>query len=420
MPKTRRRAGFSLLELLVAMSIFTLIGVGLVTLLARTSEFTRAGTSKTETLDALQTFTETFDRDVAGLYTTPASETGTPDVRLYSDVASADVDGDGRKDVPIRRLMFVRLIEQEATSPATREAGTTVGAEEYLDLDRDAEEAAAGKLRATGGLMEVFWTAVPESADDLAVMTLYRACRSPIGPPPPVPAPGVPGGVVDPAATPSLLPVRSGNDLTAAGMPERGPLDLPEIRSVARPVLAGVLHFGVEFWGRKTETWDPAEPPPKGPLLVWDSSRGILAKGKGVEGFFLAQGPDSLDDPGDDTFPRRIRVTVVVEEVGRGAVRGRLFSELAPDSKTVELYDASFLPANDTTRRYIKIGAEWIAFDNVDGNRLTGCSRGVRGTVAGAHSQGAVVHYGRTVVKEYAVATFRDAYRDELPALTGR
>ena len=42
-PTARRRAdaSFSLLELLVAMSIFSLIGVGLVTLLSRTSEFTR-------------------------------------------------------------------------------------------------------------------------------------------------------------------------------------------------------------------------------------------------------------------------------------------------------------------------------------------------------------------------------------------
>jgi hypothetical protein len=290
-----------------------------------------------------------------------------------------------------------------------------------VDQQDDAAEGAAGKLRPTGGLMEVFWTAVPESNDDLAVMTLYRGVRSPIGTPPSVaPGPGgaAPAGLA--AGPPSLLPVRAGTDAMAAGMAERGPLDLPEIRSVARPVLAGVLHFGVEFWGRKTETWDPGEPPPKGPLEGWDSTRGVLAKGKGTEGFFLARSADSLDDPGDDTYPRRLRVTLVVEEVGRNALTGRLFGELAADSKIVELYDARFLPATDTARRFVKIGAEWIEFETVEGNRLQGCRRGARGTVAAAHSQGARVHHGRTIVKEYAVATFRDAYRDELPALTGR
>lgn len=402
------RAGFSLIELLVAMSIFSVIGVGLVTLLARTSEFSRAGAAKTETLDALQTFTETFDRDVSGLHTVPSSETGRPDVRLYSDTAGCDVDGDGRKDLPIRRLMFVRMIRDEATSPLTRLAGAEVGGEAWVDDQDDADEGAKGELRPTGGLMEVFWTAVPVSADDLAVGTLYRATRSPIG--------SVPGG------TPSLLPVRAAADVNAAGAAERSLVDLPEIQKAGRPVLTGVLYFGVEFWARKTETWDTSFAPPKGPLQVWDSSRGILPKGKGVEGFWFAQGGagDSLDDPTDDTFPRRIRVTVVVEEVGQGPQTGRLYAPLAADAKTIELYDTRFLPATDTTRRHVKIGAEWIEFESVDGNRITGCRRGARGTVAQEHPAGSYVHHGRTVVKEYPVATFRDAYRDELPALTGR
>ena len=70
------RAGFSLLELLVAMSIFSVISVGIITLLARVSEFTQSGSSKTETLDALQTFTQSFARDVSGIQTMAESDTG--------------------------------------------------------------------------------------------------------------------------------------------------------------------------------------------------------------------------------------------------------------------------------------------------------------------------------------------------------
>jgi len=46
--------------------------------------------------------------------------------------------------------------------------------------------------------------------------------------------------------------------------------------------------------------------------------------------------------------------------------------------------------------------------------------RGARGTTAVAHKSGARIHHGRTFVQEYDVATFRDTYRDELGAKTGR
>ncbi len=91
-----------------------------------------------------------------------------------------------------------------------------------------------------------------------------------------------------------------------------------------------------------------------------------------------------------------------------------------PDASVVEVSDVRFIPATDTTQRFVKIGPEWIEFTAVDGARITGCKRGVRGTTAVAHEHGARVHYGRTVVREIAVSTFRDAYRDELPTITGR
>ena len=41
-------------------------------------------------------------------------------------------------------------------------------------------------------------------------------------------------------------------------------------------------------------------------------------------------------------------------------------------------------------------------------------------TEAQAHTSGSPVHYGRTVVREYGIAAFRDAYRDELGSKSGR
>lgn len=402
--------GFSLIELLVAMSIFSVMGIAIVTLLARASEFSRSGTSTTDTLDSLQTFTETFTKDVAGIYSRPESDDRAPDVRLWSDVVKSDLNGDGKPDSPIRRLVFVRMVPDEATSALTRNAGTVVGAKEYIDQTNDLAEAEAKKLRPTRGLMEVFWTAVPESAEDPAVMTVYRGVRSPIGRKDPFP----------------LFPAKPASDPSARGAVERGPVDLPEIRQAARPVLSGVLFFGLDFWARRTETWDTSEAPPKGPLQTWDSTRGIMRKDKGLDGFWFAkasgaQEKSSLDDPDDDTFPRKIRVTLVVEETGQAARVGRLQEELPADATFIEVSDTAFLPATDTTRRFVKVGAEWIEFTGIEsGRRITGCKRGARGTTPTTHPMGTKVHHGRTIVREIPVATFRDAYRDELPAITGR
>lgn len=401
----RNHRGFSLIELLVAMSIFSVIGIAIISLLAKSTEFSRSGTSTSETLDSLQTFTEAFTADAGRIYSRAESDKGPTNVRLWSDVVPSDVDGDEKPDGRVRRLAFVAMVPNEATDPVTRAAGAAVGGKDVVDQVKDLEEAAKGSLRATGGLMEVFWTAIPESKDDLAVLTLYRGVRTPIGGP----------GSFFPSKAygPSALPA------------ERGPANLPEVRAVARPLLGGVLYFGVDFWARRTESWDPTIVPPKGPIQIWDSTRGILRKGSGLDGFYYAkeaaaQGVSSVDDPTDDTFPRRMRVTLVVEETGQAARTGTLMQDIAPDVGTIELSDTKFIPASDTTQRFVKIGPEWIGFESVDGNRITGCRRGQRGTTAQAHSFGARVHHGRTVVREIGVATYRDAYRDELPTNVGR
>ena len=409
-PTLRRRAaedGFSLIELLVAMGIFSVIGIAIVALLARASDFSRAGTATTEQLDALQTFTEAFSLDATGIYTRADSDNGAPAVRMYSDLAKCDIDADGKPDASVRRLMFVRMVTDEATAAVSRTAGTVIGAKEYLDQSKDVEESAKGALKATGGLEEVFWTAVPENKDDLALMALYRGVRSPIGGPQ------------------SFFPTKPASDPSARGPQDRGPLHLSEVRAVSQPMLSGVLYFGVEFWARRTETWDPTVVPPKGPLQVWDSTRGVLPKGQRFDGFYYAKQAGSQDrpsllDPTDDTYPRRIRVTLVVEESGQAARKGLLMGELSADATYIEVSSTAFIPATDTSQRFVKIGSEWIEFTSLENARLTGCKRGVRGTLAQTHPHGEPVHYGKTVVREVNVPTFRDAYRDELPTMVGR
>jgi prepilin-type N-terminal cleavage/methylation domain-containing protein len=415
---TRLRAtdGYTLIELLLAMALFASLSTGLVALLARSSDFLASGASQTETMDSIQTFAEAFGADVATMESRPDCETGRPDVRLYCDWAGCKLANDRtRPDLMIQRLFFVRAIPGEIGTPAGRRSGVDVKADKYLEQSvDDAKNIAEGKLKASGGLMEVFWTSMPESPDDMAVMQIWRGFRAP------------PGDAPGPGGSKSLLPKRAWRDPSATAA-DRGPCDAAEIRARARPVLSGVLFFGVEFWARRTTTWDPSmRASDGGPLYTWDSTRGIMTQGdQDSDSFYLSkrrgfQESPSLDDPTDDVFPRKIRATCVVEELGRNARVGYLEDDLAPDAKSISVADTKFFPASETSRRYLKIDAEWMEVGVPDGHTIPVLRRGARGTVAEKHAAGARVHHGRTFVQEYDVATFRDAIGDELGSRTGR
>ena len=400
-------AGYTLIELLLAMSLFSAIATGLIALLARSSDFLTSGASQTETMDATQTFAEAFGDDISAMASRADSDTGRPDVRLFCDWAGVDINEDKRPDLNLQRLFFVRTIRNDAATEAGQSAGVAVSAKEYLNQVADAKKVADGTLKASGGLMEVFWMAMPESASDPAVMQLWRGYRAP------------PGGAN------SLLPVKGGRDAFAKNS-EKGPTSPVEVRAVAKPILSGVLFFGVDFWSRRTNTWDPkVKAGEGGPIPTWDSTRGILPSSTDLDGFVFSKmsGPQdttSLNDTTDDTFPRKIRVTCVLEELGRNARVGWLDEDLAADSKSIPCSDTRFFPASDTAQRYVKIDGEWIEVGVPSGGSIPVLRRGARGTIATAHKASARVHHGRTFVQEYDVATFRDTYRDELGASTGR
>jgi prepilin-type N-terminal cleavage/methylation domain-containing protein len=418
MKSRRAPAGYTLIELLLAMALFASLSTGLIALLARSSDFLASGASQTETMDSIQTFAEAFGADVATLESRYASETGRPDVRMYSDWVGCKLAVDRtRPDLSIQRLFFVRSIPGEVGTSAGRRSGLDVKSDRYLEQSpEDAKNVAEGKLRATGGLMEVFWTAIPESTDDLAVMQIYRGFRAP---------PGEPEGPPVLGASRSLIPRKSFRD-PAGTAAEKGPFDAADIRARARPVLSGVLYFGVDFWSRRTNTWDSSmRASDGGPFATWDSTRGIMSQGEDPDSFYLSkrkgfQDTTSIDDPTDDVFPRKIRATCVVEELGRNARVGYLEDVLAADAKSMLVSDVKFFPASETTKRYLKIDGEWMEVGVPDGHTIPIVKRGVRGTTATKHDPGARVHHGRTFVQEYDVATFRDAIGDELGTRTGR
>src|SRR5207247_1051778 len=90
--RTKRSSGYSLIELLLAMALFSALSTGLIALLARSSEFLASGASQTETMDSIGTFAQAFGADVAAMASRPDSDTGLPAVRLYCDSADCDVN----------------------------------------------------------------------------------------------------------------------------------------------------------------------------------------------------------------------------------------------------------------------------------------------------------------------------------------
>lgn len=405
-PRTRH-SGYTLIELLLAMALFSALSTGLIALLARSSEFLASGASQTETMDSIGTFAEAFGGDVATMASRADAENGRPDVRLFCDWADCDVDGDKKPDAVIERLFFVRAIPNASSSDSAWSSGVQIGAKDYLNQIDDAKKVTNASLKASGGLMEVFWTAVPESTDDLAVMQIWRGYRAP---------PGGPG---------SLFPLKGAKDPVAPAS-EKGPVNKVDVRAVAKPMLSGVLFFGVDFWARRTTTWDhKVRPRDNGPLATWDSTRGILPLGEDLDSFWFSkrtgmQDQTSLNDPTDDTYPRKIRVTCVIEELGRNARVGYLTDDLPPDVKSIPCADTRFFPAIDTAQRFVKIEAEWIEVGLPDRGSFPVVRRGARGTLPALHRAGSKVHHGRSFVQEYDVAAFRDTYRDELGANTSR
>ncbi|MCA8942035.1 MAG: hypothetical protein KDB80_05690, partial [Planctomycetes bacterium] len=169
---------------------------------------------------------------------------------------------------------------------------------------------------------------------------------------------------------------------------------------VTEVVATGLLHVEFALWSPNTRSWG-AQPAAGGPEFVWDSARaGLLTDPESQfpreESFGLDLGPASLRDTRDDVFPRWIRVTVTVARSSHEPPEAFLVDAITVDAKQLRLTRVDNLPKVSESR-YLKIGSEWVRYNDVRGDLLTGVSRGLRGTIAKPHERGVSVRAGRTV-----------------------
>ena len=391
---------FTLLEVLVAMSLFTVVGFAVVLLMKAGVDMWVGGNAISQQEDRLEQSLPRLDDDVR-MVSIPALadlipfDPENPDPRtepsplpainrMISGVHSYKI---GERTVPSRYWAFVREIGPTELDAYVRRAGTNREADAYIDGKNDEEEFKEKKHKATGGLMEVLWIYLPDEKQP-GVGSLCRSFRSPIG------------------GKDTLLDPKNHADL-----------DVVRTKIKPEPILSNILYFDIWFWTEFTTTWNgelTVTQRPKagqdgkvrlftsGPSYTWDSTRAILSK----KDFGMALGPQSIGFMSDDIWPRRVRVRVAVAEEDTELAKG------IGDAGPFTVVSTDFaVGRGDIAGDYFKIGDEWIQVAGRDVRQLDHFlvdRRGALGTNAVAHGRGKTVYYGRMMDFVLSIPSFRD------------
>lgn len=353
-----RPPGFTLIELLAATALFTVLGAMLFQVVSGALDLWTRGERLRELEERAEAVLELVTEDLRHLWCGPVGA-GEAQGRLLIDwreerEAGASAGGSGGRRSSV--LRFSRLLHESRQSPWLRRAGETAAAEGVADLLGEADPAS---LRPTGGLAESLYATARLPGQSLPA--LLRRVRTPIG--------GA-GSLLEPG-----LPARE-DDLLAAAL-----------------VLApDVLHFGVLAWGPETTVWESGPAAPGAPALAaWDSTRALVPPGDASFPYGLS--PASLFDGRDDLFPVALRVDLVLESgSGGGGAPARLGEPMGPESTRLTL--AAALGGESREPDLVWIDGEWLAVTAHDGRILT-VERGLRGTLAAAHDEGARVRIGQ-------------------------
>ena len=418
-----RRAdrGFSLLEILIAMAIFSVLGTMVVFFLRQSLDIFYTGTRESAQLDRQDSVLPQIRVDLSSLVLPPSFQAPAPPpddavldrrgqakppppppvwVRVRAGYLKLkQVTIEGYKDYPCPYFAFVVADAGEWSSRLKRRAGETpVQGKELQALTPKTVREGDKDTRylPTGGLTEVVWIAVPEAVmrdeGDMdrvsfpGILTLYRGYRTPIGHP-----------------EKSLL------------LPES--LDTPaKIKASCTKIADGLVHFGATWRRVFAENWDTElgiglgeKAPYVGP--IWDSTRAL------DKDWPLHKGPQSLGDPSDDIFPAFVRLEATLAaltQFGPGRGELRLQEGCTVDQTEIVVGNTDLLmQPNLGKERWIKIDREWMQYEVRDVDYTTGkvrVRRGMRGTKKEPHSAGDWCYIGTVSTLEMRLPMFRDTY----------
>ena len=398
----RGTGGYTLLEVVIAVGILTLLGSGLATLLTQGISIWRRAENRGRVYDQARILLERMAEDIRSSVVLSDSGGGDAWVRFI-----CDEDLQGRQ-----RLRFVRTISAETSDAILRHGGKTLSLKSpaVYDGNNDSKEARHGRLGAPGGLMEVIYLRDPR----LSQTYLWRGFRSPVGGMRSLVNKEVPGeekladlaDVIIDLEKKALGVAMTGEEQETHLDREAQALDDFEwnMEQLGRPLTDGVLFLGFSFWGPTTNTWDESEKPlqvvggrrSSGPLFHWDSTRAILNWTGGDSDEFMFRSSDgSLTDSSDDIFPEQVEITLVLRDDNSESFY--LLDRISKGDQSFRVSKSFSLPENEADR-YLLVGGEWMYMRDVNGTRVTieSYGRGRRGTEATSHLQGERVDLGAT------------------------
>src|SRR2546427_2881434 len=273
----RRRAlcasgfgGYTILEMLIAMSLLVLLGGGLVTLLRQSISIWSTAENRGRVYEEARAVLDRIADDVRSTVIRSHAAGDDAWVEFLAD------SGPGGK----QRLRFVRAISGETADSILRKGGSylSIRAPASYDGHEDTQEADEGYLAAPGGLMEVLYAQDPRPEK----RWLWRGVRSPVGGPESL---FIDRNVDEERAIQLKAETKGAR---AAKKPEDAipsePLPADEVKdfylgAVAVPISKNVLFLGFSFWSPFTTTWRDVPPLryPKpgqdsGPTPFWDST----------------------------------------------------------------------------------------------------------------------------------------------------
>lgn len=345
-----RRAGFTLVELLLAVGLFTILLVALMRLVDTSLGIWRRTDESRELSELGNAVMDLLAADVHALEGGRRGD-------LLADWRPFDLDRDGIPGAPAQRLRLVRQ----------------VGAAEL-------ERLAPGARRETfeRGLVEVGWALLPgvaDTPDERALGTLVRGAR-----------------LLGDADTLSFF---DAGFFGPSGKPVPGSL-----YEIAGGVLwfetwyatqTTILHAGwtlgdeLAHCSASWDAWNRARP--DGELSLLNLPPGGMPKAKDVA-----------------LLPRRIRVALELERPRDLRTRTRLATAANVEDGTLLVRDGRRLPAAGAL---ILVDDEWMRVVSVDGERVA-VERGQRATRATTHAAEALVHHGWRLVREIPVDMTRE------------
>lgn len=366
------RRGLTLIELVLALGLLMLLMIAVFQLFDRALSVWRRGETRRNLLEQASVVCDLFAGDLRGLDGGARSDCLAEWVRF-------DTDGDGVFETKWPRLRFVR---QASAADVARIPGEAKVAPELAQkkLAREPDEPASATLeRALPGLIEIVWLVAPASFQDKDARgegVVWRGER-----------------LVGDGATKSFFAP------DFFGTSNRPPAGATE------EVTGGLLWMQLLFATQTSIVHDG-----------WKLSKDLDSAATSWDAWSRDR-PDAAAHPWNEKaagmpkvrdlplLPRRVRLELEFERPSDRVRRTRLTQVLETQDSNLRVDDVERVPHESDI--YILIDAEWMRVGAIDGRSIS-VERAQRGTAATNHAAGALVHHGQRLVREVAIAMYRE------------